>query len=203
MLGDCWLLSTCAAIAKKEELLYKVIDPGQVLHGPGYTGLIQVRLWRYGHWVTVFIDDRSDIGVSCVTFQCSCSRLPQKKGNYCYARCYDENEFWVALIEKAYAKIHGSYEGIEGGMPIEAMVDLTGGLAERYELRHADTHRTLYKYLRKSFASQVQNIFQSNIFHQKTFPQAFITCSRKGDWRHSRQADKNGLVQGNDLTLSS
>ena len=40
-------------------------------------------------------------------------------------------------------------------MPIEAMVDLTGGLAERYELRHSSTHRTLYKYLRKSFASQV------------------------------------------------
>ena len=48
-----------------------------------------------------------------------------------------------------------SYEAIEGGMPIEAMVDLTGGLAERYELRHKDKHRTLYKYLRKSFASQV------------------------------------------------
>ena len=46
-------------------------------------------------------------------------------------------------------------QGIEGGMPIEAMVDLTGGLAERYELRHSSTHRTLYKYLRKSFASQV------------------------------------------------
>ena len=83
------------------------------------------------------------------------SRLPQKNGSYCYARCSDPNEFWVALIEKAYAKLHGSYEGIEGGMPIEAMVDLTGGLAERYELKHSDTHKTLYKYLRKSFASQV------------------------------------------------
>ncbi len=62
----------------------------------------------------------------------------------------------MALIEKAYAKLHGSYEGIEGGMPIEAMVDLTGGLAERYELKHSDTHKTLYKYLRKSFASQVR-----------------------------------------------
>ena len=58
VLGDCWLLSTCAAIAKKEELLYKVIDPCQVLYGPGYTGLITVNLWRYGSWVTVYIDDR-------------------------------------------------------------------------------------------------------------------------------------------------
>ena len=58
VLGDCWLLSTCAAIAKKEELLYRVISPSQVLHGPGYTGLIAVNLWRYGSWVTVYIDDR-------------------------------------------------------------------------------------------------------------------------------------------------
>ena len=40
-------------------------------------------------------------------------------------------------------------------MPIEAMVDLTGGLAERYELKNKQMHKTLYKYLRKSFASQV------------------------------------------------
>ncbi len=51
----------------------------------------------------------------------------------------------MALIEKAFAKLHGSYEAIEGGMPIEAMVDMTGGLAERYELRHPDQVRTLYR----------------------------------------------------------
>ena len=87
--------------------------------------------------------------------------MPQKNSHYCYARCSDENEFWVALIEKAYAKLHGSYEGIEGGMPIEAMVDLTGGLAERYELKNKQMHRTLYKYLRKSFASQVVILYRS------------------------------------------
>ena len=62
------------------------------------------------------------------------------------------------MIEKAYAKIHGSYEAIEGGMPIEAMVDLTGGLAERYELKNTQMHKTLYKYLRKLFASQLSYI---------------------------------------------
>ena len=100
-------------------------------------------------------------------------------GHYIYARCFDPNEFWVALVEKAFAKLHGSYEAIEGGMPIEAMVDLTGGLAERYELNDPAMHPLLYKYLRRSFAAQ-----------------AFITCSRKGDWRQAHSADQNGLVQG-------
>ena len=52
----------------------------------------------------------------------------------------------MALIEKAFAKLHGSYEAIEGGMPIEAMVDMTGGLAERYELKNQDQVPTLYRF---------------------------------------------------------
>ena len=79
-------------------------------------------------------------------------RLPQRNGSYVYARCSDPNEFWVALVEKAVAKLHGSYEAIEGGMPIEAMVDLTGGLAERYELKNDKMHKTLYRYHNRNFA---------------------------------------------------
>lgn len=32
ILGDCWLLSACAAIAKREELLHRVVPPNQVDH---------------------------------------------------------------------------------------------------------------------------------------------------------------------------
>jgi len=169
ILGDCWLLSTCAALAKREDLLQRVIDPQQKLFGPGYTGVIRINIWRYGSWTPVYIDDR----------------LPQKNGKYCFAHCQDPREFWVALIEKAYAKLHGSYEAVEGGMPIEAMVDLTGGLAERYELNNHKQVKQLYKYLRKSFASQ-----------------AFITCSRQGDWRRAHRAEKNGLVEGHAYTIT-
>ena len=32
ILGDCWLLSTCAAIAKREDLMHRVLSPNQVQH---------------------------------------------------------------------------------------------------------------------------------------------------------------------------
>ena len=46
----------------------------------------------------------------------------------------DENEFWSALLEKAYAKLHGCYEALVGGSTCDAMVDFSGGCSETQEL---------------------------------------------------------------------
>jgi hypothetical protein len=35
-------------------------------------------------------------------------------------------ELWIAIIEKAYAKAHGSYQAIEGGFASEALSAITG-----------------------------------------------------------------------------
>ena len=56
-------------------------------------------------------------------------------------------EFWPALLEKAYAKAKGSYELLNHWMPIDGCIELTGGVPERVrnlhqmltaDARHAD-----------------------------------------------------------------
>lgn len=32
-----------------------------------------------------------------------------------FAKCSSENEIWLPLLEKAYAKAHGDYSAIDGG----------------------------------------------------------------------------------------
>jgi len=42
-------------------------------------------------------------------------------------------------MEKAYAKLHGTYEMLNGGQMNEALVDLTGGVSEKFHLRAPET----------------------------------------------------------------
>ena len=45
-----------------------------------------------------------------------------------FAQSRDENETWLPLLEKAFAKAHGDYRSIEAGFTGEAIEDLTGGI---------------------------------------------------------------------------
>ncbi|XP_045616999.1 calpain-A isoform X2 [Procambarus clarkii] len=168
-LGDCWFLSACAAVARTPKLIQRVVPPDQVLVGEGYTGLVVCRFWRFGEWVLVCVDDR----------------LPTKEGHLIFASSSSPQEFWVALVEKAYAKLHGSYEALEGGQSMDALVDLTGGLAERYDMEDTPDKDKLYKLLLKSSKNG-----------------AFITASMKGDWRLAYKTNDHGLVEGHAYTVS-
>jgi hypothetical protein len=46
-------------------------------------------------------------------------------------------------MEKAYAKLHGSYEKLHGGQMNEALVDLTGGVSEKFHLRAPEVSESI------------------------------------------------------------
>ena len=39
------------------------------------------------------------------------------------------------LLEKAYAKLSWSYEGLDAGQTTDALIDMTGGIEETYDLK--------------------------------------------------------------------
>ncbi|XP_068605145.1 calpain-10 [Brachionichthys hirsutus] len=119
LLGDCWFLCASSFLLNNKHLLNKAVPPDQPEWGDGrYRGAFSFRFWQQGHWTEVTIDDR----------------LPCIDSTLCFSRCLSPNAFWVALLEKAYAKLHGSYERLWAGQVSEALVDLTGGLAEHWSL---------------------------------------------------------------------
>lgn len=54
-----------------------------------------------------------------------CINVGSNKFKPVYAHS-DEDELWVLLLEKAYAKLCGSYSRLESGRSYEALIDLTG-----------------------------------------------------------------------------
>ncbi|XP_066277386.1 calpain-9-like isoform X3 [Branchiostoma lanceolatum] len=138
--GDCWMLAATATLAQKP-FLFKRVCCEDNSYSDDYCGVFHFRFWQYGEWVDVVIDDR----IPMVVFDWG---DPQ----YFSLHSNDKNEFWSALLEKAYAKLHGSYESLEGGHTSDALVDFTGGMTERYDTTDPEKlPANLHKILTKAF----------------------------------------------------
>ena len=78
--------------------------------------------------------------------------LPTRQGKLLYMKSVSENEFWSALLEKAYAKLHGCYEALQGGNTCDAMVDFSGGCSETQELGMDEKDwEEIYRIMRKNY----------------------------------------------------
>ncbi|KIX96871.1 uncharacterized protein Z520_07591 [Fonsecaea multimorphosa CBS 102226] len=150
--GDCWFLAAISTLSCNQEFIDRVcVIQDQAV---GVYGFV---FHRDGEWHQCIIDDKLylrapayDESGDVVLGQYGIRRPDQEdqyqelfqrgsKSLY-FAQCRDQNETWVSLLEKAYAKAHGDYASISGGQTGEAIEDLTGGVTtEIYTTNILDT----------------------------------------------------------------
>ncbi|KAL2148713.1 hypothetical protein VTH82DRAFT_1860 [Thermothelomyces myriococcoides] len=145
--GDCWLMAALCTLSNKPGLIERVCVARD--EEVGVYGFV---FNRDGEWFSEIIDDHlylikpdydeARMGWSRNRERALWEDLDNRADSeekyrrafqsnseaLYFAQCENENETWLPLLEKAYAKAHGDYAAIEGGHTGEGIEDLTGGV---------------------------------------------------------------------------
>ena len=108
-LSSSYLLCAVSILAEQRELvsrLFTICEPNEY-------GVYSVWLFINGTWSETLIDDYLPVISYPEGIELGCSRASQ-------------DEIWVSLLEKAYAKAYGGYSRIQHGNAVCALRDLTG-----------------------------------------------------------------------------
>ena len=150
-LGDCYLMGALSVISRIPRQAMNLFPSCKqdVLrnheHRPpqeyNKAGIYAIRFWRGNAWRIVVVDDYIPCG---------------KDGLPCFANLSPGScEFWPLVVEKAYAKLNGSYEAIISGKENQALQDFTGGVPVFIQIGHRikeehtgeEGQRKLWEYL--------------------------------------------------------
>ncbi|KRX03477.1 hypothetical protein PPERSA_02856 [Pseudocohnilembus persalinus] len=121
-LGDCYFLSSLSSLAVDPERILNLFVTREV-NGQGIYG---VNMCHDGEWQVIWVDDR---------FPC---HLNYNEPAFTKSQ---QNEIWVLILEKAWAKLWGCYGNIESGHCRDALRDLTGAPTQliRTQIRDKQT----------------------------------------------------------------
>lgn len=111
-LNDAYLLAALSALAEFPGRVQKLFVTGE----KNPAGCYVVKLYICGQYVNIAVDDYFPV---------------TKEGTPAFAGSRGK-ELWAMLIEKAWAKMHGSYTTIEKGDPRESLSAVTGAPVEQY-----------------------------------------------------------------------
>jgi Calpain family cysteine protease len=151
--GNCWFLSALAVVAEKPHLIQYIMPHVEL----NQTGCYQINLFLDGQWTPILVD--AYLPTLVPSSSMSMSRAKTKRRTMIpttrtTAFCdVFEGQLWAPLVEKAYAKAHGSYQQLSGGFIQEALQDLTGAPTETILFQGSLLDRDEFWARLESFAS--------------------------------------------------
>uniref|UniRef100_A0A0N5ALK5 Calpain catalytic domain-containing protein n=1 Tax=Syphacia muris TaxID=451379 RepID=A0A0N5ALK5_9BILA len=182
-LDDCCLCASISTLTLRPDLLDRVVPQDQGFDY-GYAGtkkiscIFHFRFWHFGEWVDVVIDDR----------------LPTINGSLIFIKSEQKNEFWSALLEKAYAKLWGTYEALCNRCVVDIMEDLTGGVTETFYVdywRKQDLHKMLFN------AHRMGALINGVIHYTLCLTVSYFFKKEK-----SKLHDGRGLIRGHAYSIT-
>ncbi|OQR80515.1 hypothetical protein THRCLA_12011 [Thraustotheca clavata] len=144
-----WFMSAVASVCSMPGLMERVCAARD--ESVGVYGFV---FFKDGEWVPVIVDDQ--LFVKFTDFDHEYTGIEMDKATFnatlrsgssalSFAQSSSENETWLPLLEKAYAKLHGDYKSIEIGLTGEALEDLTGGVTTRTFLKDVSDTDALWE----------------------------------------------------------
>lgn len=170
--GNCWFIAGAVGIMQNPKMFAKVVPQDQSFED-NYGGIFHFRFWLYGEWVDVVVDDRLPYWSDGTLVYCKNKQEP--------------NEYWSPLLEKAYAKVYGTYESLDAGQTYDALVDMSGGIQEQFAMDSlsGDERDNFWTFICKGFEKD-----------------CIIGCSISPDPSVREARMDNGLVRGHAYTVT-